>query len=125
MACTEGERIKFVINQRGFSRALAWAHITKRIYRKAILDKRCHGSFREYKEKFIESYLTLKRFNQPKIIEIYDSISVPDDCKEECEYLLVTSDCNGTGDSPTCYSCSVGSVYKCPTVKEKVFEHIG
>lgn len=39
----------------------------------------------------------------------------PEDCeREECKYLLATTDAYGTGDSPTTYECECSSAAKCP-----------
>ena len=59
---SEAERIAFVIEQRGFDKALLWAEMVYKIYRRAVLDKRHFASKPYYRRKVIDSYLELKRW---------------------------------------------------------------
>lgn len=64
----EQKRISFIVGRDGLGNAKAWALRTARIYRAAVLkngkdgSKPHHASFREYRRKYIESYLCLKKF---------------------------------------------------------------
>ena len=64
----ERERLSFLIDRDGFKETKEWAARTMRIYRKAVLKNGNDGSnphfasSREYRRKFIEAYLHLKRF---------------------------------------------------------------
>ena len=48
--------------------------------------------------------------------EIFAAIDFPEDCPEECYWLVATPDNFNTGDSPTSYECVCESVKSCPIV---------
>jgi len=64
----ESTRIKFLIERDGIEATREWVARTMKIYRQAVLykgDMNKHGHFATnivYRRKFIESYLSFKRF---------------------------------------------------------------
>jgi hypothetical protein len=58
----ERARIERVLAREGPERAREWAQRTEVIYRRAVLDHEHFAHTPEYRRRFIESYLELKRF---------------------------------------------------------------
>ena len=65
----EKVRLTFLVDRDGEEGVRAWALKTARIYRAALLDdgkdggKKHFATSREYRRKFIDAYLHLKRFS--------------------------------------------------------------
>ncbi len=68
MSKPESQRLAFIEQRDGLQAAKAWAKRTMRIYRTAVLKNGKDGSDphyasgKNYRRKFIESYLHLKRY---------------------------------------------------------------
>lgn len=58
----ERERIDRIVQRDGAEQARAWARRTEALYRTAVLDPRHFAHTPEYRRRFIEAYLELKRF---------------------------------------------------------------
>ena len=63
MSDGEYHRLKYLTNVHGEVAARDFAGRTYRIYRKAVLNPRHFASKREYRRKFIDAYVVLKRFS--------------------------------------------------------------
>lgn len=59
---TELNRINFLIARDGLSSTIEWIKRTIKIYRQAVLNKNHFASTREYRPKFIQSYVEFKLF---------------------------------------------------------------
>ena len=46
--------------------------------------------------------------------QFFLSLSIPNDCPDSCEHLLIVPDMYDTGDSPTGYECEAPSRRECP-----------
>jgi len=56
--------------------------------------------------------------NQNEVLEtVFESVSVPNECADGCEYLTATHKGYGVKGSPTLYDCD-GDAESCPKVKE-------
>jgi len=62
LSLIDQRRIQFLIGRDGLQVAMEWALRTARLYRKALLSARHYAKNREYRRRFILSYLELKRF---------------------------------------------------------------
>jgi hypothetical protein len=58
----ERARIERLIQRDGEAQARVWAHRTEALYRSAVLDHNHFAHTPEYRRRFIQSYLQLKRF---------------------------------------------------------------
>ena len=52
--------------------------------------------------------------------DIWNAVDVPNDCPEDCYWLVATPDVFGVGDSPTSYECVCEKAKDCPIVQEKI-----
>jgi len=59
---TERERIDRLIARDGPEQARQWARRTEALYRTAVLDPTHFSHSGEYRRRFIEAYVALKRF---------------------------------------------------------------
>lgn len=59
-----------------------------------------------------------KRLMSLILEERFHNIDVPNDCDEDCEYLLETKDPFNTGDSLTEYECICTNYEECPIIEE-------
>lgn len=55
-------RITFLIDRDGINSAIEWVRRTLRIYRSCVLNRKHFASSHEYRRRFIESYLSFKRW---------------------------------------------------------------
>jgi hypothetical protein len=68
METSELQRISLVVRERGIDGAIDWARQTMRTYRRSVLQDGRNGrpfhfaSHGNYRRRFIESYLQMKRF---------------------------------------------------------------
>ena len=63
--------------------------------------------------------------NQNEVLEtIFESVSVPNECADGCEYLTETKNGYGVKGSPTLYDCD-GDQSVCPRVKEVLINALG
>jgi hypothetical protein len=58
----ERSRIERIIERDGPEQARAWARRTEALYRSAVLDRNHFAHTHEYRRRFIEAYLQLKRY---------------------------------------------------------------
>lgn len=57
---------------------------------------------------------TNQRLEYRRNMQFFLARNIPHDCPDDCDFLLVTEDVNGTGDSPTGYECEAPSRRNCP-----------
>ncbi len=65
---TERSRIERIIERDGREQARVWARRTEALYRSAVLDREHFAHTPEYRRRFIESYLELKRYALKEIV---------------------------------------------------------
>ncbi|MEO8600378.1 MAG: hypothetical protein ABI656_11170 [bacterium] len=58
----EVSRITFLIDRDGIDSAIEWVRRTLRIYRSSVLNRKHFASSHGYRRRFIESYLSFKRW---------------------------------------------------------------